>query len=103
MNKIFNRTLSYIIFLIFINFGQNTYSQELKGRVLKTNDLPIESSVVALQNLSTNEFLNQNTNNEGNFLFQSVSNGKWIIQIKSLGYGSYIDTLRSEEHTSELQ
>lgn len=93
MNKIFKRTFSYIIFLIFINFGQNTYSQELKGRVLKANDLPIESSVVALQNLSTNEFLNQNTNNEGNFLFQSVSNGKWIIQIKSLGYGSYIDTL----------
>jgi outer membrane receptor for ferrienterochelin and colicins len=82
-----HQLLKKIIFLLFVLFAFNIYSQEvvLKGRVLDENRNPITGANVFLYGTASGCAADK----KGYFLLEKVPTGKYTLQISMIGYQPY--------------
>ncbi len=72
---------SFLLLNVFLVFGQ---SAEISGRIIDSKGNPVEGATVHLLNTSNST----TTDRRGKFLFTKLADGKYLINVTAIGYGS---------------
>lgn len=72
------------IFLLFVStFAQ---SETLRGKVFDTNNAVVPNATVKIQNVLTKQTKKTQTNDEGVYVFENISNGRFTISAEKAGF-----------------
>jgi outer membrane receptor protein involved in Fe transport len=92
---VFNKYI--VILFLLASYTNNLFAQsakEVRGKVLNTTNSPIAGVIVTL-----NQQQNK-TDDSGNFSFDHIPSGQFIIAARAVGYTAYIDTLTKTDNES---
>ena len=100
MNKNYLRLLIPSIFLFL--FSNISFSQTIKGKVVHAKTgVPVEFVNVVLKEAGSNTFIKGTvSDNDGAFIIQNISTGKYMLEFSSIGYKN---TEKQAEVTSTSQ
>ncbi|NLR68484.1 TonB-dependent receptor [Chitinophaga varians] len=87
--------VSSLIFLIpYISFSQ-TLENKISGKVSDPSQQPIPGASIILTNIQEHSLNNGISDTTGNFTFQHLKDGRYLLQATFFGYGTYIsDTIQ---------
>ena len=85
--KIFNRMMIFTVLALFCIPGLGNASGVIKGRVLDTNNQPVQYATATLINPENNQIVEGDMcDNNGEFIIENVNPGDYILSVRNLGF-----------------
>lgn len=96
-------TLFSFLLIFLLSVSLESMATDIKGRVVDSDQIPMPGATVIMRNIPDSTlYKNQVTNSDGDFSFERVTTGKFLLSVTMIGMEPYLRELNVTDSTSNI-